>query len=123
MSRTNNTVLHAHWNVGRFREWPWDPDEWYQTGNELWGLRFYAGCKRRPQLIHRSFDTRGKYCYRLFAGQGIAWGYANHRRRVVRAEEREFTNLVRQVHRAGGDLDDVLEPADSRHGAILWDIW
>lgn len=123
MSRTNTTTPWKRWNIKKARSWSWDPDEWYQTGNELWDLRFYAGCKRQPQLIHRSFDTRGKYCSKIHLGPRIAASYALSRRNKTRTTEREYTEAARKLWNAGEDVDDLRDPIESQHGAILWDIW
>jgi hypothetical protein len=144
VSRTNNTTPYTRWNIDEYYVWwgyetepyritnktyhrvcgPWVGRwETSQAGTELWDLRFYAGCKREPQVIHRVLMLKATYGSRIFAGPGIAAEYARHRRNRVRTEEREYNDAVRALWNAGEDVDDLLEPADSRHGAILWDIW
>ena len=132
MSRTNTTVPWRHWNIKQIRMFygaPWSPyrGEFFidisGIGNEMYDLRFYAGCKRQPQVVHKSFNTRGRYCSKIYLGPRIAASYANQRRRRTRASEREYEILTRDLWNAGDEVDDLIDPRDSRHGAILWDIW
>lgn len=122
MSRTNNTTRYDHWNIKKARSWSWDPDEWYRVGTELYDLRFYAGCKRQPQLVHREIVTYG-WASKITLRPRIAARCARKRRNGVRTAEREYNDVARKLWNGGEDVDDLLEPADSRHGAILWDIW
>lgn len=133
MSRTNTTTPCMYWNIVDVTVTPGPPWEPYHRGkpyvdihgigNEMYDLRFYAGCKRQPQVVHMSFDTRGRYCSKIYLGPRIAASYALCRRNKTRAAEREYVEAARKLWNAGEDVDDLLEPADSRHGAILWDIW
>lgn len=126
MSRTNNTVPYEHWNITATRNRRtyggyFGQDE-YGIGNEMYDLRFFAGCRRIPQVIHREIMTYG-WDSKIHLGPRIAASHALHRRNWVRTAEHEYNHTARRFWNAGEDVDDLLEPADSRHGAILWDIW
>lgn len=131
MSRTNTTTPYEHWNIRQVTVSygpPWGPYygerfvDSHGVGNEMYDLRFYAGCKRQPQVVHREVRTYG-WANKIHLGPRIAAGYASHRRNVVRTAEREYNDAAAKLWNAGEDVDDLLEPADSRHGAVLWDIW
>jgi hypothetical protein len=118
-------VPYDHWNIPStrtrtFRGLYWQGDR--MIGNEMYDLRFYAGCKRQPQTVHKIVIADG-WDSKIHLGPRIAASYALRWRNRVRSAEREYNHTVRGLWNAGEDVDDLLEPADSRHGAILWDIW
>jgi hypothetical protein len=120
MSRTNHHRRYNRWNITRRkthypRTWNRYPgviveyDE--PVGMEVYDLRFYAGCRRRPQLIHRVLDTYGLYTWRMHHGRdGVAKSYADIREGQFRSSTRAYERLARAVWNAGGEVDEIGEP-------------
>lgn len=147
MSRTNHHRPYVRWNIVEVEYlWGWKtepkgsrpctwrgslrlttPWEWvrepyeHQIGVETWDLRFYAGCKRRPQLIHKSVRIYG-HCNRILVAQGVAASASVMWERSYRRQERDYTHEARGVHNAGGDVDELHEP-DKKPRSITWDLW
>jgi hypothetical protein len=135
MSRTNHHISFSRGNR-RARELYylkfWSPgynrgellENWFAYGNETWDLRFYAGCKRVPQVIHRVVDTRGTgyYCHRLWLEPGLVKRYGKIREREFRAQTRRYVNETRLTWNAGGDVEEITEP-DVKTGDIWWRVW
>lgn len=135
MSRTNHHVSYNRANR-RARELYflnfWNPgynrgellENWFAYGNETWDLRFYAGCKRVPQVVHKVIDTRGSgyYCHRLWLESGIVKVYGKIRQREFRASERRYADLARLTWNAGEDVEELLEPSTKTRD-IWWDVW
>lgn len=135
MSRTNHHISFSRGNR-RAKELYflnfWSPgynrgeliENWFAYGNETWDLRFYAGCRRVPQVIHKVVDTHGSgyYCYRLWLEPGIVKRYAKLRQREFRAQERQYTRRARALWNAGEDVDELTELNDRPHD-IWWDVW
>jgi hypothetical protein len=106
-----------------------EPREWIRTeeqrqvGMETWDLRFYAGCRRRPQVIHRVLDFGTAYPWRFHHGTGgTARICADIHERQFRTDTRRYVDQARAVWNAGGDVDEVREPGD-RPRSIEWDLW
>lgn len=147
MSRTN----HHRRNPGRWNMtateyvWGWkteprtlrrrvyqlaaEPREWVRTeeqrevGIETWDLRFYAGCRRRPQVVHRALNFHTPYPWRFHHGTGgTARSYADIHERQFRMDARRYAELARAVWNAGGEVDEVREPG-RRPRSIEWDLW
>lgn len=69
-----------------------------------------------PPLLALLPHWRGK-------GTNTLGAYVNQLERRVRAELHTFVVLTRQIHRAGGDVEQVAEPeARGRHSACR-DFW
>lgn len=129
MSRTNHHRRYRRWNIEepyfaywhhRDAKWEW---ETHTTGMQIWDLRFYAGCRRRPQVIHRVLDFQGFYPVRILYGRhGVAKSYGDIREGQFRTATRRYVGEARAVWNAGSDVDEVREP-DSRPRSIDWDLW
>lgn len=131
MSRTNHhrrnykrwNIEEPYFNYLRFRNPETWETEFHKVGMETWDLRFYAGCRRRPQVIHRVLDFGTAYPWRFHHGTGgtarICADIAEGR---FRADTRRYTGLARAVWNAGGELDGLDEPA-RRPRSIEWDLW
>jgi len=132
MSRTNHHRDYHRWNFTTreiYYNKPWTPwageltFEDRAVGMETWDLRFYAGCRRTPQVIHRLLDFRGQYPIRIHYGRrGRAKGYADHWEAKFRGDTRRYEDECRAAYNAGYDVDDVLEP-NHRPRSIEWDLW
>lgn len=129
MSRTNHHRRYGRWNIEEpyFVYWHARNAEWtleyHKTGMEVWGLRFYAGCRRRPALVHRVLDTYGLYAWRMHHGRdGVAKSYGDIREGQFRTATRRYVEEARAVWNAGGDVDEINEP-DKRPRSIDWDLW
>ena len=140
MSRTNHHQRnYKKWNLVGERVrvsngWNRDDDgnrvprgviytEDWPHGMEVWDLRFFAGCRRRPQLIHRVLDFHGRYPARFHYGTGgTARSYADMREAEFRTFGRHYENECRLVYNAGGDVDEITEP-DLRPRSIEYDLW
>lgn len=147
MSRTNHHRRNPkRWNITEVEyRWGWkteprklkrrvyrfavEPREWIRTeeqrqiGMETWDLRFYAGCRRRPQLIHRVLDFGTWYPWRFHHGTGgTARSYADIREGQFRSAVRAYERLARAVWNAGGDVDEIGEP-EQRPRSIDYDLW
>lgn len=133
MSRTNHHRRNVkRWNIVRRKAdypRPWSPypgvivecDE--SVGMETWDLRFYAGCRRTPQPVHRVLDFHGRYPSRFYYGaDGVAKSYAGIRESELRMQVRLYTAQARELWNAGGDVDGLREP-DVRPRSIEYDLW
>jgi hypothetical protein len=131
MSRTAHHVPREHWNVKRleyehWRSWQSKPAEvptyWNEVGHVLLDLRFYAGCKRMPAEIRKA---RWHYNYGSWGhfGAKAVQVIASKERRRTRAWERMFNQDVAKLHRADGDLDNILEPEGRTRHSAIWDAW
>lgn len=131
MSRTLHHVRYKHWNVKVPRlttVYRWGiggvgldyEDE--VIGVELYDLRFYAGCKRQPQLVHRSREECSYVRTWGHAG-GAAHGIAKEIAGAKRAEWRDYALDVTKAHRAGSDLEGLLEPEGRTRHQALWEAW
>ncbi len=142
MSRTLSHVPYKHWNVREPHiSWGYD-DEQFEThgkrggklkpgatrewvvdmvaeGVELTDLRFYAGCRRVPQVIRK---TRASYTYAGTWGHcsGVARGIAKEIAGSDRAAVRTYGRAVAKAYRSGGDVDDYLEPDGRTRHAAIW---
>lgn len=117
--------------VGRRRHYDCivEPREWIcteevrQVGMETWDLRFYAGCRRRPQMVHRALDFYDRYPWRFHHGTGgTARSYADTREGQFRTAVRRYVHEARAVWNAGGEVDGLREP-DRRPRSIEYDLW
>jgi hypothetical protein len=130
LSRTAHHIPYKHWNIKKrtqeYKSWP--PSrrgivQWEETlGVILYDLRFYAGCKRQPQLIRRE---RWETSYGKTWGHagGLAHGLAEIYQGAIRSRERVYATQIRKLANAGSDLDELIEPEGRvRHGAV-WDAW
>lgn len=131
MSRSLNHVRYNHWNIKRTTlttVYRWGiggvgldyEDE--TVGVELYDLRFYAGCQRVPQHVHR---TRYYYSYVRTWGHanGVARSYAKEMTGMHRAAVRAYGRDVVKAYRSGGDLDDYAEPEGRTRHRALWEAW
>lgn len=132
MSRTNHHRRYNRWNMNR-TELSWGPsygpyrgqltEDETKVGMEVWDLRFYAGCRRRPQVIHRVFDSHGLYTWRMFYGRdGVAKSYGDIREGQFRTASRRYVQAARAAWNAGEDVDEINEP-DKRPRSIDCDLW
>lgn len=139
MSRTNHhtnyrraNLAETHWQVSS--GWDRGPDAQripystlyprrVQVGNETWDLRFYAGCRRIPELVHIVVDNRGAYCSKLWLEPGLAKSAAKLARGVKRARDRDYAVLARKTWRAGEDVHELLEPEGRNRHSADWDLW
>jgi len=128
LSRTMHHVAWKHWNLKRPTVYVYamyspyngleDGDE--TVGHELYDLRFYAGCRRTPQLVHLVRRYTGYSDTWGHAG-GVAKGYGRKHRRRTRNEERTYGRDVLKAHRAGEDADDYLEPEGRTRRSAIWE--
>ena len=114
--------------------WSWDENdvrvprgEYYVErepyGMQLWDLRFYAGCQRQPQVIHRVLDFHDRHPWRFHYGQdGTAKSYADLHEGEFRTAVRQYVNECRRLYNAGEDVDDAREPSP-RPRSIEYDLW
>lgn len=122
MSRTAHHTPSAHWNQRAVEAEPDDRFEPFDRplGHVVYDLRYFAGARRVPDLVRIRVRSGG-----LVYGHGgssavgdLARSQAGARRSV----ERAFAAEAVKAHRAGRDLDGLLEPEGrTRHGAI-WDV-
>lgn len=148
MSRTNHHQRnYKRWNItGIEVRWGWkterrkvkrryydfiaEPSEWVATeetrhlGMELSDLRFYAGCRRQPELIHKRLEFYGRYPWRFHHGPGVAKPSADKWEGKLRGSVRQYVDEARDLYNAGDDwaIEDLVEP-DLRPRSIEWDIW
>lgn len=127
MSRTNHHRRYDRWNIMEDRvtiNWNGDLEiETTHEGMETWDLRFYAGCRRRPQLIHRVLDFHGLHPWRIHYGRdGTAKSYADIREGQFRTAERQYLEAARAAWNAGEDVEEINE-LDSRPQFIAYDLW
>lgn len=146
MSRTNHHRRNCkRWNLAETEYvWGWkteprklrrrvyrvyaEPREWVRTeeqrpiGIETWDLRFYAGCRRTPQVVHRVLDFHGRYPWRFHHGPGNAKPCADKWESKLRADARRYVEEARATHNAGEDVDELYEP-DLRPRSIEYDLW
>jgi len=95
----------------------------YRNGMETYDLRFYAGCRRTPQPVHRVLDFHGRYPWRFHYGSdGVAKSYADIAEGELRAAVRIYTGEALKLLRAGEDLDELLEP-DLKPRSIEYELW
>jgi hypothetical protein len=122
LSRTAHHTPFAHWRLQGVEVFPngWiDPYQW-PIMHVLYDLRYFAGCRRHPQKVRASVRWGG-----------YVHGHGGSRAAAIRGAEiegglrvdwRAFAAAAVKAHRAGGDVDDLLEPdARTRHQA-LWDL-
>lgn len=145
MSRTLHHVRYNRWNVKELDPyWGYSDDQYEKVGNgrrmrrlkpgatpgwvpymhavgvELYDLRFYAGCQRVPQQVHRRRDY---YSYVRIWGHanGVARSYAKEAAGSHRASVRAYGRDIVKAYRCGGDLEEYVEPEGrTRHNA-LWE--
>lgn len=131
MSRTNHHRRNPkRWNITepcfaylRYRVLDITRVEEREVGIETYDLRFYAGCRRRPQAIHRVLYFGTAYPWRFHHGTGgTARSYADIRESQFRTASRRYVDEARDVWNAGGDVDEVREP-DRRPRSIDYDLW
>lgn len=130
MSRSLHHVRYNHWNIKRtvldyrgrigFRV---EFGEYEDTlGVELYDLRFYAGCKRVPQTVHRiRFDYQ--YVRTWGHANGVAHSYAKEMAGMHRAAVRAYGRDIIKAYRSGGDLDEYTEPEGRTRHRALWEAW
>jgi|SRR6185437_12833283 len=147
MSRTAHHVRYEHWNIRR-PDYYWAPRwrleagvEFYPhrksggggwvlarheeiLGNVVYDLRYYAGCKRVPRKIVRRTPDWGGWPY--------AWGHggmagvkhwADQIEGGIRAAARDYARAAVKTHRAGGDVEELLEPDGRTRGSALYEAW
>lgn len=132
MSRTNHhRRSYDRWNLIEVEVYygkRWTPyrgqffEEDRRVGMETWDLRFYAGCRRTPEVVHRELHFHGRYPWRFHHGPGNAGPAAAKQEAKFRADARRYTDEARGVWNAGGDVDELREP-DRRPWSIEWDLW
>lgn len=147
MSRTNHhRRSYKRWNITETEyRWGWkmeprklrrrvyqfavEPRAWirteeqWQVGMETWDLRFYAGCRRTPQAVHRVLYFGTAYPWRFHHGTGgTARSCADIAEGAFRGATHRYERLARAVWNAGGDVDGLTEP-DLRPRSIEWDLW
>lgn len=127
MSRTNHHRRYKRWNITRDRvtlRWNGALEiDSAREGMEVYDLRFYAGCRRTPQAVHRVLDFHGRYPWRiLYGAYGVAKSYADIREGQFRAATRTYVQLVSFTWNAGGDVEEIGEP-DRRPRTIDYDLW
>jgi hypothetical protein len=132
MSRTNHHRRYDWWNMKEpdvYWGKPWSAYEGQifveerTIGMEVWDLRFYAGCRRTPQVIHRVLDFHDLYPVRIHYGRdGVAKSYGDIREGQFRTATRRYVDEARMTYNAGGDVDEICEP-DKRPRSIDWDLW
>lgn len=130
MSRSLNHVRYKHWNirhtvvyaVGSWSTWAGLNEDEETDGVELYDLRFYAGCKRVPQVVHR---IRYDYSYTRTWGHanGVARSYAKEQTGMHRAAVRAYGRDIVKAYRSGGDLDDYVEPEGRTRHRALWEAF
>jgi hypothetical protein len=137
MARSVNHTPYNHWNVRTTRI---RPAYWWRRGeninsdglaederiisNVIYDLRYYAGCKRVPQLLaHRTPDWGG-WPYTWGHGGLRGWrSWSNQFEGGLRTAARQYTRDAAKLHRAGEDLDELLEPEGRHRHQALWDRW
>lgn len=130
MSRSLNHVRYKHWNIKRPRvatvyRYGIGAGLFYEEetmGAELYDLRFYAGCKRVPQTVHR---VRYDYSYTRTWGHanGVARSYAKEQAGMHRAAVRAYGRDIVKAYRSGGDLDEYTEPEGRTRHRALWEAF
>jgi hypothetical protein len=127
VSRTAHHISRSHWNVKTLEveRWrvPWEQEfraSWNEVGHIQYDLRFYAGCKRIPEMTRHSVTKRNWLGH---GGSSAVRGYARKFWGRQRNEERMYALDIRKTAQAGGDLEEIPEPdGRTRHSAI-WDAW
>jgi len=133
MSRTNHHQRnYKRWNITRRkadypRAWSRYPGAIVEydepVGMETWDLRFYTGCRRTPQVIHRVLDFHSRYPWKFHYGSGgIEDSYASQREAEFRSETRLYVDAARRTYNAGGDVEELMEP-DPRPRSIEYLLW
>lgn len=119
LSRTAHHVPFDHWN-GR-EDIEWRPGSVYSepTGHTIWSLRYFAGCRRRPQQV-RAHVRFGGYLHG-HGGTDDAGRMAAEYEASLRNGWRMYAAVVLKADRAGESVDGFVEPDGRTLHSALWD--
>lgn len=121
MSRTAHHTPFAHWRRqerdifpdGVRYGYPWPVE------HVVFDLRFYAGCRRVPAAVRARVEFGG-----YLHGHGGTDTVTVRAREIeggLRDARRAFARTALKAHRAGGDLEGLLEPDGRTRHQALWD--
>lgn len=122
MSRTAHHVPLGRWNQLEHEDDPRPGREGYDwaVGHVVYDLRFFAGCRRRPQKVTAS--VRGGGYIHGHGGTQVVQVRAREIEGGLRAGWRAFAATAVKTWRAGEDVGELLEPdGRTRHQAV-WDL-
>lgn len=122
MSRTAHHVPLNRWNQLEHEDDPRPGRGGYDwpVGHVVYDLRYFAGCRRRPQRVRAS--VRGGGYIHGHGGTQVVQVRGREIEGGLRAGWRAFAAEVVKARRGGFDIEQLVEPeARTRHQA-LWDL-